>query len=243
MARPIFVSKKNRGTTKAAQEEASVAAAAAAATAAAIDGKEKASSSSANAVRERRAAVARAMIEDAVRAELADEAAAEALLIDTDDGEPEVELAAWRVRELRRVKRDRDAREALEREARELERVREMTPVERDAYFREHGRTVTNQREDNGARQKFMQKYYHRGAFFMDEESDLYKRNTIEATGDDHYDRAAMPKVMQVKRFGRAGNSKYTHLRDQDTTDKSSPWARRDRGLKRAHDHDDDRYR
>lgn len=29
---------------------------------------------------------------------------------------------------------------------------------------------------------------------------------------------AALPKVMQVKRFGRKGNTKYTHLADQDTS-------------------------
>ena len=31
-------------------------------------------------------------------------------------------------------------------------------------------------------------------------------------------DMSALPKVMQVKRFGRKGNTKYTHLADQDTS-------------------------
>ncbi len=34
-----------------------------------------------------------------------------------------------------------------------------------------------------------MQKYYHRGAFFMDEEEDLYKRNVDQPTLEDHYDK------------------------------------------------------
>ena len=29
---------------------------------------------------------------------------------------------------------------------------------------------------------------------------------------------------MQVKKFGFAGQSKYTHLKDQDTTDFNSAW-------------------
>jgi len=33
-----------------------------------------------------------------------------------------------------------------------------------------------------------------------------------------------MPKVMQVKKFGFASQTKYTHLKDQDTTDYNSAW-------------------
>ena len=33
-----------------------------------------------------------------------------------------------------------------------------------------------------------------------------------------------LPKVMQVKNFGRSGRTKYTHLVDQDTTQFDSPW-------------------
>jgi microfibrillar-associated protein 1 len=46
---------------------------------------------------------------------------------------------------------------------------------------------VTNQSEKG--KYKFMQKYYHKGAFFMDEEEDVLKRNYDEPTLEDHIDK------------------------------------------------------
>merc|ERR1719516_177169 len=72
---------------------------------------------------------------------------------------------------------------------------------------------------------KFMQKYYHRGAFFLHEDEDVYKRDVSGATLEDRFDKTVLPKVMQVKNFGRSGRTKYTHLVDQDTTQFDAAWA------------------
>lgn len=76
-----------------------------------------------------------------------------------------------------------------------------------------------------------MQKYYHRGAFFLDQDEDVLKRDVAKPTLEDHFDKASLPKVMQVKNFGRSGQTKYTHLVDQDTTDTSSPWYSKEQHL------------
>ncbi len=44
-------------------------------------------------------------------------------------------------------------------------------------------------------------------------------------------DKTILPKVMQVKNFGMAGRTKYTHLLDQDTTRKDDPWANQEKFL------------
>ena len=46
----------------------------------------------------------------------------------------------------------------------------------------------------------------------------MYKRDFSGATLEDQFDKTVLPKVMQVKNFGRSGRTKYTHLVDQDTT-------------------------
>ena len=55
----------------------------------------------------------------------------------------------------------------------------------------------------------------------QDEDNEIFKRDFGQATLEDHFDKTVLPKVMQVKDFGRAGRTKYTHLVDQDTTEVS----------------------
>lgn len=126
----------------------------------------------------------------------------------------------------------------LEKEKMEIERLRNMTEEDRRMEARLNPKVVTNKCAKS--KYKFLQKYYHRGAFYLvshslsefnfvnifnqDEEEDVLKRDFSSATLEDHFDKTILPKVMQVKNFGRSGRTKYTHLVDQDTTEFDSPW-------------------
>jgi len=144
-------------------------------------------------------------------------------MIETDDENDEVEYEAWKLREMRRLKRDREEAEAFTKEQQEHERVRNMTEEERRLEFQRNPKEVTNKAAKG--KYKFMQKYYHRGAFFLDKEEDVLKRDTTGATLEDRFDKTVLPKVMQVKNFGRSSRTKYTHLVDQDTTQFDAAWA------------------
>jgi microfibrillar-associated protein 1 len=74
----------------------------------------------------------------------------------------------------------------------------------------------------------------------MDEESlekaDVRKRSFDEPTLEDKFNKETLPAVLQVKKFGFKGRTKYTHLVDQDTTDFLNP-LRKSVGVKRQSDH------
>lgn len=143
----------------------------------------------------------------------------------TDEIGQETELQAWKLRELLRIKRDRAAREHWEREQMELERVRNMTEEERRRLDEEKMREW---QERPQSQMRFMQKYYHKGAFFMDEQEPLYQRDYAQATGEDaHANKEMLPEVKQVRDFGKKGRSKWTHLVGEDTTAFDYGWGRR----------------
>lgn len=137
----------------------------------------------------------------------------------TDDEDEEVAFELWKVRELKRIKRDHDAEEEREKELREVERLRNMTEEERMAELERNPRKITN--KSKKGKYKFMQKYFHRGAFYLDKEDEIFTRDFAQPTLEDHFDKSSLPTILQVKNFGRSGRTKYTHLVDQDTTDPS----------------------
>jgi microfibrillar-associated protein 1 len=98
-----------------------------------------------------------------------------------------------------------------------------MTKQQTTIQRRLNPKQVTN--KSIKGKYKFLQKYFHRGAFYLDREDEVYKRDFAQATLEDHFDKTILPKVMQVKNFGRSGRTKYTHLVDQDTTQFDSPWS------------------
>ena len=141
----------------------------------------------------------------------------------TDDETEETAYEYWKLRELKRIKRDKEESEAYVRERQEVERLRLMTEEERQQELKINPKIVTNAAPKG--KYKFLQKYFHRGAFYLDHEDEVFKRDFAQPTLEDHFDRTTVPKVMQVKNFGRSGRTKYTHLVDQDTTAFDSAWA------------------
>lgn len=150
--------------------------------------------------------------------------------IDTDDEVNEAEeYESWKTREIARIKRDREAREAMLKEKEEIERVRNMTEEERREWERKNPKPAPPPKQ----KWRFMQKYYHKGAFFQSDADDqagtaggdsIYHRDFSAPTGEDKMDKTILPKVMQVKHFGRSGRTKWTHLVSEDTTDWNNPW-------------------
>ncbi|OVA11556.1 Micro-fibrillar-associated protein 1 [Macleaya cordata] len=154
--------------------------------------------------------------------------------VDTDDEVNEAEeYEAWKAREIARIKRDRDAREAMLKEKEEIERVRNMTEEERREWERKNPKPLAPSKQ----KWRFMQKYYHKGAFFQSDADDIvatagsdniFTRDFSAPTGEDKMDKTILPKVMQVKHFGRSGRTKWTHLVNEDTTDWNNPWTYND---------------
>ncbi|PNF18324.1 Microfibrillar-associated protein 1 [Cryptotermes secundus] len=207
--KPVFVRKKDRVTVMEKEREAV---------------RQKQAEIEAKKMAEERRKYTLKMVEEDIRKETSVKDGDEPSLhdVNTDDENDEVEYEAWKLRELKRIKRDREEREQIERERLEIERLRNMTEEERRQELRNNPKFVTN--KATKGKYKFLQKYYHRGAFFMNQDDDLYKRDFSAATLEDHFDKTILPKVMQVKNFGRSGRTKYTHLVDQDTTQFDSPW-------------------
>ncbi|KAI9556968.1 hypothetical protein GHT06_016762 [Daphnia sinensis] len=210
--KPIFVSKKERITIAEKEKELQ---------------KQKLMELEAKKLAEERRRYTLKVVEEEVRKEMQakDEKDLESgiLSVLTDAEDEELEYESWKLRELKRNKRDRDEREAEEKERQEIERIRNMTEEERRLEFKNNPKQVTNKAPKG--KYKFLQKYYHRGAFYLDEDKEVFKRDFAVPTLEDHFDKTVLPKVMQVKNFGRSGRTKYTHLVDQDTSQADAPWA------------------
>jgi len=153
-----------------------------------------------------------------------------------EEVDEEMELDLWKLRELKRIKRARDEKAAYEAEEAEIARRRLMSDEEiaRDNERLGVKRLEAGTKTSEHGTMKFMQRYYHKGGFFQDEDSlkqvgELAQRDFHQATGMERtVDVELLPKVMQVKKFGLKGRTKYTHLLDQDTTrTEENPWSRK----------------
>ncbi|KIR36010.1 microfibrillar-associated protein 1 [Cryptococcus deuterogattii MMRL2647] len=151
---------------------------------------------------------------ESIRRELAEKEAAEIVpeVDDTDGLDVEAEFEEWRTRELARLLREKQAQAAKDEEKEEIERRRAMPEEQR---LKEDMEFAARTREKEKGQMGFLQKYYHKGAFHQDD--NLLNRDYTGAT-ESAVDMTLLPKVMQVRDFGKASRTKYTHLADQDTS-------------------------
>jgi len=139
---------------------------------------------------------------------------------DTDDLDDDMEFENWKLREILRLKRDSEEREKEALEKAEILRRRNMTDEERYEEDKRLGKFAEKEKK----KWKFLQKYYHKGVFYMDDDTlnkdkaDVRNRDYSAPTLEDNYNKEVLPSVLQVKNFGKRGRTKYTHLADQDTT-------------------------
>lgn len=82
---------------------------------------------------------------------------------DTDGVDPAGEFDAWRLRELARIKRDKEAEIAREQEREEVERRRALPEEQRLKEDLEHAKKLRDEKPKG--EQRFLQKYWHKGAF------------------------------------------------------------------------------
>ncbi|ODH46386.1 hypothetical protein GX48_07513 [Paracoccidioides brasiliensis] len=142
---------------------------------------------------------------------------------DTDGLDPAAELAAWKLRELKRIKREREVIEQAEKEREEIERRRNLTAEEREREDRKFLSQQKEEREAGRGNAGFMQRYFHRGAFFHDdmEEKGLDRRDLMGSRFvDEVKNREALPQYLQVRdmtKIGRKGRTKYRDLKSEDT--------------------------
>lgn len=235
MIRPKFVPKSQRGNAKDPEVEAEAARLA---------------------EEEARRKAADEIVEEQIKKDLAARAAGkkhwdddedEDSDVDTTDGlDPEAEEAAWRVRELKRLRRARAEIEVREAELAEIERRRNLTEEERAA---EDEAYLAKQQEEKDGKGKmsYMQKYFHKGAFFQEEAAaaGLLQRDIMGSRiQDDVRNREALPEYLQKRdmtKLGRKGGTKYKDMRSEDTGrwgDLDSGRPRRDGGFD-----GDDRFR
>lgn len=148
---------------------------------------------------------------------------------DSDDPNNfEEEYLAWKLRELLRIKEEKDEKELHDKEREEIEKVRNMTEEERRKIDQEKMDEWMSQPKSD---HKFLQKYYHKGAFYQEEHKEILARDYNEATGKDRSDKDVLPEILQVRDFGKKGKGKWKHLTAEDTTAFDYGWGAKDNSV------------
>ncbi|BGP34109.1 hypothetical protein JCM10296v2_005924 [Rhodotorula toruloides] len=206
--KPVFVSKRNRDTLAEKKE---------------LDA--EALEAQREAEEKKRREEAKALVAESIVREISTKEAEETHpdVDDTDGLDPEGEFEAWKLRELMRLKRDREARYALEKIREEVEARRALPEELRLKEDME--RADKTRKEKKKGQQVFLQKYHHKGVFHQD--LDILKKHDYTApTASTITDVSSLPAVMQKRNFGKAHQTKYTHLAAEDTSRTSGGWGK-----------------
>jgi microfibrillar-associated protein 1 len=165
---------------------------------------------------------------------------------DTDGVDPDSEYLAWKLRELMRIKRDRAKIEEAEAEIAEKERRRNLTAAEREEEDRIRLEQQKQEEEEKGGKgqAKFMQKYFHKGAFFTDElaAKGLDERRYMGAHFEDETNKEVLPEYMRIRdmtKLGKKGRTRYRDLKSEDT----GRWGQFGDSRRREGPRDDSSYR
>lgn len=144
--------------------------------------------------------------------------------LNTDDSDEEAAFSHWKSREFQRLKREKAEHEEELKKEEDRARRAEMddSELEAEAYQRKTEKTA-----EKRTTQKFLQRYFHKGVFFQDDEELVEKLKVRAAapTMDDKFDRSVLPEIMQTKYFGKRSQQKHTHLSKEDTSRKDA-WGR-----------------
>jgi microfibrillar-associated protein 1 len=126
----------------------------------------------------------------------------------------EEEYKNWSLREIKRLE------EEIRKEGKRI--VEERKNEEESSESEENIQSITKSKNQ---KMKFMQKYYHKGAYFEDlneRSQELSRRNYTEPTGLDLVDKEILPASMIARGndIFKKGRSKWTNLENEDTSSK-----------------------
>ena len=144
------------------------------------------------------------------------------LIDDTDDLNDITEYEKWKIRELTRIKRSLQETQTKLTSDLELQHRRTLTDDQVKSENLKLGSNDTLRKFKS--KLNYLQKYYHKGAFFQDEsqlnDEHIYNRDYNLPTWEDSIDRTKLPSIMNKRRGNlfKKGQSKYTHLSNEDTT-------------------------
>ena len=113
----------------------------------------------------------------------------------------------------------------MDKDKEEVNKLHNATEEERFKYFKQNPKEIVNKAQKGffpsvrnsrdassnvnptalypAGKYKFLQKFYHRGAFFLDEQDQVFTRDVTQPTLDDHFDKTVLPRVMQVRLASR----------------------------------------